>query len=94
MVVATGKKNIRMKDYAAAYNSGFAWMLILIGLALLAAGRLFPDLAMVGFIGQWLAIVNAVGIVLILYRLNSAEPKPFKLLALIIETNTMPAVPP
>ena len=61
----SGKKNIRMKDYAAAYNSGFAWMLILIGLALLAAGRLFPDLAMVGFIGQWLAIVNAVGIVLV-----------------------------
>ena len=61
----SGKKNIRMKDYAAAYNSGFAWMLILIGLALLAAGRLFPDLAMVGFIGEWLATVNAVGIVLV-----------------------------
>lgn len=61
----SGKKNSRMKDYAAAYNSGFAWMLILIGLALLAAGRLFSALAMVGFIGQWLAIVNAVGIVLV-----------------------------
>lgn len=61
----SGKKNSRMKDYAAAYNSGFAWMLILIGLALLAAGRLFPALAMVSFIGQWLAIVNAVGIVLV-----------------------------
>ncbi|WP_049507995.1 V-type ATP synthase subunit I [Streptococcus anginosus] len=61
----SGKKNIRMKDYAAAYNLGFAWMLILIGLALLAAGRLFPDLAMVGFIGEWLATVNAVGIVLV-----------------------------
>ena len=61
----SGKKNSRMKDYPAAYNSGFAWMLILIGLALLAAGRLFPDLAMVGFIGEWLATVNAVGIVLV-----------------------------
>ncbi len=61
----SGKKNSRMKDYAAAYNSGFAWMLILIGLALLAAGRLFPALAMVGFIGEWLATVNAVGIVLV-----------------------------
>ncbi|WP_117281485.1 V-type ATP synthase subunit I [Streptococcus intermedius] len=61
----SGAKNIRMKDYAEAYNSGFAWMLILVGLALLAAGRLFPSLAIAGLIGQWLAIINAVGIVLV-----------------------------
>ena len=61
----SGTKNIRMKDYAEAYNSGFAWMLILVGLALLAAGRLFPSLAIAGLIGQWLAIINAVGIVLV-----------------------------
>ena len=61
----SGVKNIRMKDYAEAYNSGFAWMLILVGLALLAAGRLFPSLAIAGLIGQWLAIINAVGIVLV-----------------------------
>ena len=58
-------KNIRMKDYAEAYNSGFAWMLILVGLALLAAGQLFPSLAIAGLIGQWLAIINAGGIVLV-----------------------------
>ena len=61
----SGVKNIRMKDYAEAYNSGFAWMLILVGLALLAAGRLFPSLAIAGLIGQWLAIINAGGIVLV-----------------------------
>lgn len=61
----SGAKNIRMKDYAEAYNSGFAWMLILVGLALLAAGRLFPSLAIAGLIGQWLAIINAGGIVLV-----------------------------
>ena len=61
----SGAKNICMKDYAEAYNSGFAWMLILVGLALLAAGRLFPSLAIAGLIGQWLAIINAVGIVLV-----------------------------
>ena len=61
----SGVKNIRMKDYAEAYNSGFAWMLILVGLALLAAGQLFPSLAIAGLIGQWLAIINAGGIVLV-----------------------------
>ena len=31
-----GMKNVRLKDYTEAYNAGFAWVLILLGLMLLA----------------------------------------------------------
>lgn len=57
-----GLKNIRLKDYAEAYNAGFAWVLILLGLLLLALGNFFPSLAFAATIGQWLAIINALGI--------------------------------
>lgn len=58
----SGLKNIRLKDYAEAYNAGFAWVLILLGLLLLALGNFFPSLAIAATIGQWLAIINALGI--------------------------------
>ena len=58
----SGLKNIRIKDYAEAYNAGFAWVLILLGLLLLALGNFFPSLAIAATIGQWLAIINALGI--------------------------------
>ena len=58
----SGLKNIRLKDYAEAYNAGFAWVLILLGLLLLALGNFFPFLAFAATIGQWLAIINALGI--------------------------------
>lgn len=58
----SGLKNIRLKDYAEAYNAGFAWVLILLGLLLLALGDFFPSLAIAATIGQWLAIINALGI--------------------------------
>lgn len=58
----SGLKNIRLKDYAEAYNEGFAWVLILLGLLLLALGNFFPSLAFAATIGQWLAIINALGI--------------------------------
>ena len=58
----SGLKNIRLKDYAEAYNTGFAWVLILLGLLLLALGNFFPSLAFAATIGQWLAIINALGI--------------------------------
>ena len=58
----SGLKNIRLKDYAEAYNAGFAWVLILLGLLLLALGNFFPSLAFAAMIGQWLAIINALGI--------------------------------
>lgn len=58
----SGLKNIRLKDYAEAYNAGFAWVLILLGLLLLALGNFFPSLAFAATIGQWLAIINALGI--------------------------------
>ena len=58
----SGLKNIRLKDYAEAYNAGFAWVLILLGLLLFALGNFFPSLAFAATIGQWLAIINALGI--------------------------------
>lgn len=58
----SGLKNMRLKDYAEAYNAGFAWVLILLGLLLLALGDFFPSLAIAATIGQWLAIINALGI--------------------------------
>ena len=58
----SGLKNIRLKDYAEAYNAGFAWVLILLGLLLLALGNFFPFLAFAATIGQWLAIINALGV--------------------------------
>ena len=58
----SGLKNMRLKDYAEAYNAGFAWVLILLGLLLLALGNFFPSLAFAATIGQWLAIINALGI--------------------------------
>lgn len=61
----SGIKNLRLKDYGEAYNSGFAWVLILVGIALVVVGNLFPSLAVLGFLGQWLAILNAVGILVV-----------------------------
>ena len=60
-----GRQKLRMKDYAEAYNSGFAWCLILLGILLLALGMLVPQFAVLGQIGKWLAICNAVGILVV-----------------------------
>ena len=40
-----GMKNVRLKDYTEAYNAGFAWVLILLGLMLLAVGNILPGLS-------------------------------------------------
>ena len=61
----SGLKNMRLKDYVEAYNTGFAWVLILLGLLLLALGNFFPSLAFAATIGQWLAIINALGILVV-----------------------------
>ena len=61
----SGTKNLRLKDYGGAYNSGFAWILILLGLLFIVLGKLFPALAILAPIGQWLAILNALGILVV-----------------------------
>ncbi|KXT77545.1 V-type ATP synthase subunit I [Streptococcus panodentis] len=58
----SGLKNLRVRDYAEAYTSGFAWVLILLGLLLLVLGRVLPSLPLLGPVGQWLALLNALGI--------------------------------
>ena len=52
----------KRREMAEAYTSGLAWILILLGLAGLAAGSLLSNMAIVAEIGKWVAIVNAVGI--------------------------------
>lgn len=60
-----GIQQVRVRDYAEAYNSGFAWCLILIGILLLALGNLVPGLAILAPLGQWMAILNAIGIIVV-----------------------------
>ncbi|MGT2755699.1 V-type ATP synthase subunit I [Streptococcus ovuberis] len=60
-----GRQKLRVKEYAEAYHSGFAWCLILIGILGLALGNLIPGLAFLAPIGQWLAILNAIGILVV-----------------------------
>ncbi|MGT2666227.1 V-type ATP synthase subunit I [Streptococcus rifensis] len=61
----SGRQKIRMKEYAEAYNSGFAWLLILIGILLVIIGMMIPNMAVLASIGKWLAIINAVGILVV-----------------------------
>lgn len=60
-----GRQKMRVKDYAEAYNSGFAWCLILVGILLLAIGNMIPGFTVLAPIGQWLAILNAIGILVV-----------------------------
>ena len=60
-----GLQKFKMKEYANAYNSGFAWCLILFGLLLLALGIMLPGFSVLSTIGACLAIVNALAIVVV-----------------------------
>lgn len=53
----------RSKNYVEAYSGGLAWILLLLGLLLLAVGMFDSQYALLGQIGKWLAILNAIGIV-------------------------------
>lgn len=64
-LLLNGLQQVKMRDYAQAYSSGFAWCLILVGLFLMAIGFLIPGLGFLITTGKWLAIVNAIGIVLV-----------------------------
>ncbi|MGT2923775.1 V-type ATP synthase subunit I [Streptococcus caviae] len=59
-----GFQKVRMKKYAEAYHSGFAWCLILIGILLLALGMMLPQLSALTAVGAVLAVVNAAGVVI------------------------------
>ena len=48
-----------------AYNASFAWVLILLGLMLLAVGNILPGMSLLVPIGKWLAILNAIGILIV-----------------------------
>ena len=54
----------RRKAYIESYVSGLAWVMILIGIALYIVGTVFPQYAIIGSVGKWLAILNAVGIII------------------------------
>ncbi len=46
--------------YTEAYNAGFAWVLILLGLMLLAVGNILPGMSILVPIGKWFAL-NILG---------------------------------
>lgn len=60
-----GLQKVKMKDYSEAYHSGFAWCLILIGLAMVAVGSLVQPYAVLATVGKWLALSNAVAILVV-----------------------------
>ncbi|EHJ56747.1 hypothetical protein HMPREF9318_01041 [Streptococcus urinalis FB127-CNA-2] len=60
-----GRQKVRIGDFTSAYNEGFAWCLILLGILLLVLGMFIPGLSIFSVIGKWLAIANAVGILLV-----------------------------
>lgn len=64
-LVLGGLQEVKMKDYGEAYRSGFAWCFILIGLLFIAVGLVAPKFASLILIGKWLAIINAIGILVV-----------------------------
>ncbi|MGG6818169.1 UNVERIFIED_CONTAM: V-type ATP synthase subunit I [Streptococcus canis] len=58
-------QQVRMKDYATAYTAGAAWALILLGLLLFVVGKNLSGLAYLLILGKWLALSNALGILLV-----------------------------
>lgn len=60
-----GRQKLRVKEYGEAYTSGFAWCFILLGILGLVLGKMMPSLSYLAPLGQWLAIGNAVGILLV-----------------------------
>ena len=64
-LLASGLQKVRMKKYAEAYNSGFAWCIILLGLLFIAVGMLMPDIRPLFVLGKWVSIFNAVGILIV-----------------------------
>ena len=58
-------QQVRMKDYATAYTAGAAWALILLGLLFFVVGKNLSGLAYLSILGKWLALSNALGILLV-----------------------------
>lgn len=54
----------KRKETIEAYTGGLAWVMILFGLAAMAVGMIIPEYQVVAEIGKWVAIINAVGIVI------------------------------
>ena len=54
----------KRRDFHEAYANGLAWIFILLGLVAMILGPMIPGAAWLGTVGQILAIVNAIGIVL------------------------------
>lgn len=64
-LILGGLQQIKLKDYAEAYTAGFSWVMILSGIGLIAASKLFPNLGFLSGLGTVLAILNAVGILVV-----------------------------
>lgn len=60
-----GRQKVHLKEYASAYNDGFAWCLILIGVLMLVIGMFVSGMGLLMTIGAGIAITNAIGIVIV-----------------------------
>lgn len=56
-------QHIKKKDYIEAYKSGMSWFLVIVGVALLVVGMFIPGFELLATVGKWVAIINAIGIV-------------------------------
>lgn len=54
---------LKEKNIVEAYSTGLAWILLLTGFILIGVGLLGEQYAVLAQIGKWLAILNAIGIV-------------------------------
>ena len=54
---------LKEKNIVEAYSTGLAWILLLTGFIFIGVGMLGESYAVLALIGKWLAILNALGIV-------------------------------
>lgn len=55
---------VKEKNWVEAYSGGLAWIFLLLGFILLGLATLSPNYGILGQIGKWLSILNALGIVI------------------------------
>ncbi|MCZ0717920.1 V-type ATP synthase subunit I [Aerococcus kribbianus] len=53
------------KDYDSAYSDGLGWLLLLLGIIVMVIGSMAMDNALMTNIGKWVAIIAAIGMVVV-----------------------------
>ncbi len=78
-VTVLAKASAVLKISASKSRSLQCRLCLVLGLLLLALGNFFPSLAFAATIGQWLAIINALGILAVSIVLEQQDPGLFNL---------------